>query len=137
MIKYCDYILNYPNEYLKKEEYINIIEHLFCVGNLEYTRILSSHMRPVRIVEKFRKQLNISDDCNEKELKEKLLYLKVGIIRRKVINGIKQDNDFYIDYGIIMDIENINCYFYSNILIKTKEGIERIRTSRVYYLIIN
>lgn len=135
MIRNSDMILNYPDEYIKKEEYKNIIEHLFCVGNLEYTRILSSHMRPLRILEKFRKQLNISDHCNEIELREKLLYLKVGIIRRKVINGIKQDNDYHIDCGIIMDIENVNCYFYSNLLIKTKEGIERIRTSRVYYLI--
>ena len=137
MIQNYDMILNYPDQYIKKEEYKNIIEHLFCVGNLEYTKILSSHMRPLRIVEKFRKQLNISDDCNEIELRKKLLYLKVGIIRRKVINGIKQENDYHIDSGIIMDIENVNCYFYSNLLIKTKEGIEKIRTSRVYYLIIN
>ena len=79
MIRNSDMILNYPDEYIKKEEYKNIIEHLFCVGNLEYTRILSSHMRPLRILEKFRKQLNISDHCNEIELRANNRNARVNI----------------------------------------------------------
>ena len=130
-----DIILDNPSRYLKKSEYENIISNLFCVGDLKYTRILSSYMRPLRVVKNIRKKLNISDDCNEKELKDRLVNLKVGIVRRKVVNGVKQDDNFYIDNGIISDIENINCFYLSKILIKTKYGQESIKASRVYYFL--
>ena len=130
-----DIILDHPSIYLKKNEYENIISNLFCVGDLNYTRILASYMRPLRVVKNIRKKLNISDDCNEKELKDRLVNLKVGIVRRKVVNGVKQDDNFYIDNGIISDIENINSFYHSKILIKTKDGQELIKASRVYYFL--
>ena len=130
-----DIILDHPSIYLKKNEYENIISNLFCVGDLNYTRILASYMRPLRVVKNIRKKLNISDDCNEKELKDRLINLKVGIIRRKVVNGVKQEKDFYIDNGILYDIENISCFYLSKILIKTKDGLELIKASRVYYFL--
>ena len=130
-----DIILDHPSKYLKKNEYENIISNLFCVEDLNYTRIISSYMRPLRVVKNIRNKLNISDDCNEKELKDRLVNLEVGIVRRKIVNGVKQNDNFYIDNGIIYDIENINCFYFSKILIKTKDGLELIKASRVYYFL--
>ena len=130
-----DFILNEPSYYLDKENYKNVIDNLFCVGNLSKTRILAPYMRPLRIVKKFREKFKISYDCDIEEINKKLFNLKVGIIRRKTINGIKQDNDFFIDSGFIVSIENCQCFNFSYAVIKTINGIEKIKTNRVYFLL--
>jgi len=129
-----DCILDYPSRYLEEKQYKDIIENLFCVGNLKNTRILSSYCRPLRIVKKLRDKFDISEECNEDELNEKLNNLKVGIVRRKVVNGIKQDNDYFIDIGFINSIINIECFQYCSVYVKTNAGIENIRPNRVYLL---
>lgn len=130
-----DIILDYPSNYFDNNyDYDKILEYLFCVDDLANTRILSSNMRPLRVTKNIRQKFKISDNFNEKELNNKLSNIKVGIIRRKEINGIKIDGEYFIDFGTLQSIENINCFQISIIYILTKNGLEKIRPNRVYLL---
>ena len=130
-----DIIINFPHDYLDNKKYLKNLEYLFCVGNLNNTRIITSYMRPLRVTNYIRNKYHISENCDEKELNDKLINIKVGIIRRKKIRGVKINGDYYIDLGTLKSINNINCYKFSTINVLTKDGLEKIKASRVYYLI--
>ena len=126
----CDQIINnetfdsiiHPYLFRKKlSEYdYNRLEPLFCTQSLEITKIFCSHMRPLCITKTVSENLQLDKQQIDEEIVKKLIGKKVGIVRRKVENGIKLDNVFIVEEGVIENIEKYSCFEWASIIINNQ-----------------
>jgi len=111
---------------LSEYEY-NRLKPLFCTQSLEITKIFCSHMRPLCITEEVSKQLELDNQEINEEVIKKLIGTKVGIVRRKKENGIKLENVFIVEEGVIENIEKYWCFQWASITINNQDIIaERV-----------
>lgn len=115
----------------KLSEYdYNRLESLFCTQSLEITKIFCSHMRPLCITKTVSENLKLNKQEIDEEIVKKLIGTKVGIVRRKVENGIKLDDVFIIEEGVIENIEKYSCIEWASIIINN----QHILPQRVFLL---
>ena len=105
----------------------NRLKPLFCTQSLEITKIFCSHMRPLCITKKVSEDLQLNTQQIDENIIKKLIGTKVGIVRRKQENGIKLDNVYIIEEGIIENIEKYLCFQSSAIRINNQDIVaERV-----------
>ena len=119
----------YPSLYkdkLSDSDYIRL-KPLFCTQSVEITKIFCSYMRPLCITKDVSKQLELDSQEINEEVKKKLIGTKVGIVRRKQENGIKLENIYIVEEGIIENIEKYSCFQFSSIRINNQDIVpERV-----------
>ena len=109
------------------------LQNVFCVDSLENTKIFTTYKRDLRLTKNLRDLFNLREgyvrDDIEKNLKEK----NILVIKRDTINGIKQNDIYIIEPGIIKDIFGGGSYDNYNINVKINNKNELISPDRIFY----
>jgi len=117
----CDSVIH-PYLYKKQlsEHDYNRLTPLFCTQSLEITKIFCAHMRPLCITKEVSENLQLDKQQIDDEIIKKLIGTKVGIARRKIENGIKLNDIFTIEEGVIENIEKYWCFEWATITINNQ-----------------
>ena len=125
-------ILSTPDSF----EYLSIYDKkrlipLFCIEDMEKCKIFSINGRPLKVVKSIRDKYNLTEECTTEEMNSKFKNHMIGVVRRKELNGIKQDKDYYIMETKIVEIRDTHRLDMSSIKIDTGEYIN---PSRIFLL---
>lgn len=130
-----DIIFCEKNEYepsLTKEELDNI-DYLFCIDSLDNSRVFASNKREIRLTYKYRQMFKLNNGYKVKDIFNCLKDIELAFIRRRVVDGIKIDNDFVIDKGIFKDIQGGCTWDYTNIILYVDGNETKVSPHRVFY----
>ena len=121
---------------------IDTLDYLFCVDSMNNSKIFAQGTRYIRITKKYRDKFNLKKGYTVKDINEVLNGVNVLIVKRNIINGIKQDDKYIIVEGIFSEIvsnlsditlKNSNLmYQYVNINVKINNKTELISPDRVF-----
>tara|TARA_B100001142_G_C13887557_1_gene482548 strand:+ start:153 stop:596 length:444 start_codon:yes stop_codon:yes gene_type:complete len=118
---------------LTKKELDNI-DYLFCVDNLINSRTFASNKREIRLTYKYRQMFNLKIGYTLEDIFNNLNGVELVFIRRRVVDGIKIDNDYVIDKGIFKDIQGVFAGWDSTNIILDVNGSEtKVGPHRVFY----
>lgn len=122
----------YESSLTKKE--LDNIDYLFCVDDLNNSRTFASNKREVRLTYKYRQMFNLNDGYTVEDILNCLKNIELAFIRRRVVDGIKIDNDYVIDKGIVKDIQGVfagwDC---TNIILDVNGSETKVGPHRVFY----
>ena len=109
------------------------LDYLFCVDSCENSKIFASNKRNLCLTNKYRLKYKLEKGYNYNDIRVVLKNQDVVVIRRKVENGLKIDNNYVIDEGKFVDIETFG-YGYDNlnILVNINGCIKQYAPHRVY-----
>tara|TARA_Y100000741_G_scaffold351594_1_gene322818 strand:- start:885 stop:1343 length:459 start_codon:yes stop_codon:yes gene_type:complete len=130
-IIFCEKTAYEPS--LSKEELDNI-DYLFCIDNLQNSRVFASNKREIRLTYKYRQMFNLNSGYTLEDIFNCLKDIELAFIRRRVVDGIKIDNDFVIDKGIFKDIQGGTAgWDYTNIILDVNGNETKVSPHRVFY----
>jgi len=130
-----DIIIKSKNRFfpMLSDKKLEKLQNVFCVDSLENTKIFTTYKRDLRLTKNLRDLFNLREgyvrDDIEKNLKEK----NILVIKRDTINGIKQNDIYIIEPGIIKDIFGGGSYDNYNINVKINNKNELISPDRIFY----
>ena len=114
------------------EKQIENLENVFCVDSLENTKIFTLYKRELRLTKNLRDLFDLKKGYSRQDIEKNLKEKEVLIVRRDTINGIKQDNKYVIDKGIIKDIYGGLSYDSYNINVKINDKNELVSPDRIF-----
>ena len=119
---------------LSKEELDNI-DYLFCVDNLQNSRVFASNRRELRLTYQYRQMFNLNPEYTLEDIFNCLKDVEVAFIRRRVVDGVKINDDYVIDKGIVKDIVGgIAGWDCTNIILDVNGNETQVSPQRVYYI---
>lgn len=116
----------------KQIENLENLENVFCVDSLENTKIFTIYRRDLRITKNLRDLFGLKEGYTSQDIEKNLKEKEVFVVRRDTINGIKQDDKYVIDKGIIKDIYGGLSYDNYNINIKINNKNELVSPDRIF-----
>lgn len=130
-----DIVLTNPQRFHPKlpQEEIDKLDEIFCVDSLENTRCFSINAREIRVVKKYRDLFNLKEGYTTNDIIETFKDQKMIVVRRKKINGIKQDNIYVAEEGLFVSIEDNRRYDCTNIIININNINEEVGACRVFF----
>tara|TARA_Y100000589_G_C26985209_1_gene560287 strand:- start:188 stop:640 length:453 start_codon:yes stop_codon:yes gene_type:complete len=118
---------------LSKEE-LNNIDQLFCIDSMANSRVFASNRREIRLTYKYRQMFNLEKGYTVKDICDNLQGIELAFIRRRVVDGVKIDNDFVIDKGIFKDIQGVGMgWDYTNIILDINGNEIMASPQRIFY----
>tara|TARA_Y100000385_G_scaffold269736_1_gene308058 strand:- start:6296 stop:6802 length:507 start_codon:yes stop_codon:yes gene_type:complete len=121
---------------------IDTLDYLFCVDSINNTKIFAQGTRYIRITKKYRDKFNLKKGYIVEDINKVLNGVNVLIVKRDIINGIKQDDKYIIAEGkfseIVSNLSDITLknsnlmYQYVNINVKINNKNEIISPDRVF-----
>lgn len=130
----ADIIIKSKNRFLPMltNKQIENLENVFCVDSLENTKIFTIYKRDLRITKKLRDLFDLKEGYTRHDIEKNLKEMEVLVVRRDTINGIKQDDKYVIDKGIIKDIYGGLSYDNYNINVKINNKNELVSPDRIF-----
>ena len=130
----ADIIIKPKNRFfpMLTDKQIENLENVFCVDSLENTKIFTIYKRDLRITKKLRDLFDLKEGYSRHEIEKNLKEKEVLVVRRDTINGIKQDDKYVIDNGIIKDIYGGLTYDNYNINVKINNKNELVSPDRIF-----
>ena len=114
------------------------IDYLFCVDDLNNSRTFASNKREIRLTYKYRQMFNLKIGYTLEDIFNNLNGVELVFIRRRVVDGIKIDNDYVIDKGIVKDIQGAFAgWDITNIILDVNGSEVLVSPQRLYYPIKN
>lgn len=118
---------------LNKKDLENI-DYLFCVDSLNNSRIFSSNKREIRLTYKYRQMFKLDAGYTLRDIFNILLGTELVFIRRRVVDGIKIDDNYVIDKGIFKDIQGGTVGWDVTNIILDVGGVEtHVCPDRIFY----
>ena len=130
-----DIVLTIPQYFYPKlpQDEIDKLDEIFCVDSLENTRCFSINAREIRVVKKYRELFNLKEDYTINDIIKAFKDQKMVVVRRKKINGIKQNDILVAEEGLFVSIEDNGRYDWTNIIININNINEEISPNRVFF----
>lgn len=130
-----DIVLTVPQYFYPKLPQVEIdkLDEIFCVDSLENTKCFSINAREIRVVKKYRELFNLKQDYTIDDIIKAFKDQKMVVVRRKKINGIKQNDILVAEEGLFVSIEDKGRYDWTNIIININNINEEISPSRVFF----
>jgi len=114
------------------EKQIENLENVFCVDSLENTKIFTIYKRELRLTKNLRDLFDLKKGYTLKDIEKNLKEKDILVIRRDTINGVKQDDKYVIDKGVIKDIYGGLSYDNYNINVKINYKNELVSPDRIF-----
>ena len=129
-------IIDNPERFYPKlsKDLISKLQPVFCVGGLSDTHILSQIMRPLKILNTVLLKYDLTQNSTQDDIINKMADIDIVIVRRKVVDCIKIDNEYILQKAKFINIINSHCYYLSEITIDNGDCIENVRPGRVFLL---